>query len=104
MPILPENRALYPAEWPAISRRIRFGRAGGRCEWPGCTAEHGQPHPETGSKVVLTCAHLDHRPEHVDEGNLLALCQRCHLAYDAEHHRQTRRSRRAVADLFEAAA
>lgn len=31
MPIRPENRALYPADWPTISRRIRE-RAGHRCE------------------------------------------------------------------------
>src|SRR5690606_18779796 len=32
MPIKPEKRALYPKDWPAISRRIRFDRAQGRCE------------------------------------------------------------------------
>jgi 5-methylcytosine-specific restriction endonuclease McrA len=31
MPIRPENRALYPADWPAISLAIRE-RAGQRCE------------------------------------------------------------------------
>lgn len=31
MPIKPENRALYPADWPAIRERIR-ARAGDRCE------------------------------------------------------------------------
>jgi hypothetical protein len=33
--------------------------------------------------------HLDHHPPNVADDNLLAGCQRCHLAYDAEHHRQT---------------
>lgn len=32
MPIRPENRARYPKEWPAISHRIRFERAGNCCE------------------------------------------------------------------------
>lgn len=31
MPIRPENKARYPKDWPAISRRIRE-RAGNRCE------------------------------------------------------------------------
>lgn len=31
MPIRPENKARYPADWPAISQRIRQ-RAGNRCE------------------------------------------------------------------------
>jgi len=35
MPIRPENRARYPKDWPAISRRIRFERAGNRCEQCG---------------------------------------------------------------------
>jgi hypothetical protein len=41
MPILPENRAKYPADWKAISRRIRFERAGNRCEV--CGAEKAKP-------------------------------------------------------------
>jgi hypothetical protein len=80
MPIKPENKARYPRDWKAISKRIRFERAGNRCEW--CGAENHQPHPVTGSKVVLTVAHLDHDlVDHSDE-NLAALCQRCHLTYD----------------------
>src|SRR6516225_10366818 len=98
-PIRAENRARYPADWPAISRHIRFTRAGGRCECAGecgtthpplCEARHGQRSPYTGSMVVLTVAHLDHTPENCDEANLKAMCQRCHLAYDGPHHAQTR--------------
>lgn len=33
MPIRPENRDKYPPDWAEISRRIRFERAGGQCEW-----------------------------------------------------------------------
>lgn len=46
------------------------------------------------TKVVLTIAHLDHTPENCDRSNLRAWCQRCHLAYDAEHHAETRRATR----------
>jgi hypothetical protein len=38
-PIRAENRRRYPADWPAISRRIRE-RAGQRCEW--CGAPNGK--------------------------------------------------------------
>ena len=38
MPVRPEFRSLYPANWPELSRRVRFERAGGRCQ--GC----GRPH------------------------------------------------------------
>ncbi len=98
MPIRPENRTRYPKDWPAISRRIRNFRAAGRCECEGecatghagrCAAFNSLRHPVTGSKVVLTVAHLDHQPENCADANLKAMCQRCHLAYDAVHHAQT---------------
>lgn len=57
-------------------------------------------------RIVLTVAHLDHTPENCDPNNLRAWCQRCHLRYDAAHHRKTaettRRAQRAVGDLFQA--
>ena len=55
--------------------------------------------------MVLTVAHLDHAPENCEMGNLKAWCQRCHLAYDHDHHmknsRATRKNRKALGDLFE---
>jgi len=112
MPIRSENKARYPRNWKAISLRIRE-RAGWRCEYVDanewrCPAVHGEPHPLTGSRVVLTVAHLDHQPENCAEGNLLAMCQRCHNAYDApmrragikERHKKTL----AHGDLFEGGA
>jgi 5-methylcytosine-specific restriction endonuclease McrA len=85
MPIKPENRNRYPANW-AVIREVILCRARHRCEgspdFPDCRAANHQAHPDTGSKVVLTIAHLDHTPEHNDPSNLAALCQRCHLNYD----------------------
>lgn len=97
------NRALYPANWDEISAAIRWVRARHRCEW--CGACEGEPNPVTGSRVILTVAHLgvpfpdgspgdpedksDSRPE-----NLAALCQRCHLNYDRAHHLQVQRDNR----------
>lgn len=85
----------YPADWKQISFAIRRDRAHWCCEW--CGAVNTEPHPVTGSRVVLTVAHLgvphadgrpgdkhdksDCRPE-----NLAALCQRCHLNYDRQDH------------------
>jgi hypothetical protein len=144
MPIRPEEKARYPADWPQISLRIRE-RAGWQCEF--CGVEHGAlgawfsgtwwragpkgtglrdtPRrgevfpcypPAEGSdlpiwirlrQVVLTVAHLDHTPENCADENLKALCQRCHLAYDAKHHAKnaarTRRLKSPQADLFDRA-
>jgi len=124
MPIRPENLKRYPPSWREISRRIRFDRAKGRCECAGqcgrdhradnrpqfddedrCDAVHGEPHPVTRSLVVLTVAHLDHTPENCDDANLVAMCQKCHNAYDAPERRRgmAERARKAaaVADLFD---
>ena len=137
MPIKPENRARYPADWKQIRERI-LARAGNACE--ACkvpnrariargaggdlgtymldTAEvfcdrtgeaQGQCRMsdyEVGRMVdiVLTIAHLDHTPENCDDNNLRAWCQKCHLAYDADHHaeaaRATRRARSGTLEMF----
>lgn len=62
-----------------------------------CPALNGRSHPVTGSRVVLTVAHRDHTPEHCDDDNLFAACQRCHLGYDREHHAETRAANRTAA-------
>jgi len=135
MPIKPENRARYPKNWKQIRTTI-IERAGDRCEgspdYPDCRVPNGvighrlvdgtfvelarrgflvkyvqSLHPDLRVfQIVLTVAHLDHVPEHCDPSNLKAMCQRCHLNYDAEHHAKnaaaTRRARLAIGDLFEA--
>lgn len=102
MPIRPENRARYPKDWKAISARIRFERAGGVCECTGecgldhdgrCDAVHAEPHPRTGSKVVLTTAHLNDPIEDCSDENLRAMCQQCHNRYDAPMRRAGIRER-----------
>jgi hypothetical protein len=146
VPIKPENRALYPADWKAISLAARE-RAGWRCQHEGCLAHQyavgwwrqtvrryewlpewprdgaymGQTYAdaravaagiyfaagESGPKptiIVLTVAHLNHQPEDCRPQNLAAMCQRHHLAYDAEHHAQTayatRKARARTAEMF----
>lgn len=137
MPIKPENKARYPANWPQIRAAV-LERAGNCCEqckvanrariargagsdidtymtddaevYDANTGKRlgrcRMSDYEVGSMVdiVLTIAHLDHTPENCAMENLRAWCQRCHLRYDAQHHainaRETRRSRKAVSDLF----
>lgn len=102
---MPIDYSRYAADWREFSEQIRFERAKNKCEW--CSAENHKPHPDTGSHVVLTVAHLDARgdiceceketgrkcanPDHVK-----ALCQRCHLTYDAERHKFNARRTRAA--------
>lgn len=118
MPIRPENRDRYPANWREIRARVlerawspsQWNQSRGwigasQCECHGecgrgheirCQAFDGEPHPDTGSKVVLTVAHLDHQPENCGMGNLRAMCQACRLAYDAEHHAEQRARNRVL--------
>jgi hypothetical protein len=115
MPIRPENRHRYGSDWKEFSHRIRFERAGGRCECHGecgrgthigrCTNEHGKPAYGTGSMVVLTTAHLTHEPECRDDDKVKAMCQACHLHYDRDHHAETayltRKENAMTKDMFD---
>lgn len=115
VPIKPENRRRYPADWRAIRRRI-LARADHSCErcglanyslggrlsdgtfLPLCATEvpllgrvawcgDGRRREQLRViRIVLTIAHLDHCPENNADENLQALCQRCHLAHDQVHH------------------
>ncbi len=111
---MPMDRSRYPATWEAISRRVR-DEAGGRCAW--CGAKHGGYNTRTGSRVVLTTAHLGaptaadraagrcwgskHDKSDVRDCNLAALCNACHLGFDRDDHTrnaaETRRRRRQAA-------
>lgn len=77
---MPIDHKRYPSDWKKISKRIRFERAGGVCEV--CGAVHGQPHPVTGKTVYLQTAHLNRLPEETTDEQLMAMCARCHFAYD----------------------
>lgn len=94
MPI--KDKSLYPHCWKEISEFIRFYRAGNHCEF--CGVLNHAPHPHTGSRVVLTVAHLDHNPRNNYLSNLAALCQRCHNRHDfavrVQHAKATRRTKR----------
>jgi len=118
MPIRPENKHLYPKNWPEIRAKI-LDRAKHCCEFCGVKnySEGVRDRDEDGLfytvkevidllhdhgteilgkiiKIVLTIAHLDHDPRNNDDDNLKALCQRCHLRYDAKHHAESRKKNR----------
>lgn len=110
MPVAPENRHRYPADWETRIRPEIFARSGGRCECDGrcgrgvhagrCPEVHLEPAVLGGANTTirLTVAHLDHAPEHNAPENLMHMCQGCHLHYDIDHHRQSaiERAQRAL--------
>lgn len=141
MPIKPENKALYPANWKEIADRIR-ARDGHKCKvckvLNGALIHRGKvagipgyqylmtdavysaidgslladtpmiDFREEGANavlIVLTVAHLhDHNPANVDDDNLAALCQRCHLTHDRTMHMTnaaiTRQQKNPTGDMF----
>lgn len=93
-------------DWPNTGRRLDYADA---LEFARQYNSHAGNRDAAGNRwivIVLTVAHLDHTPENCDPTNLRALCQRCHLAYDADHHQRTayrtRRNGKAAGDLFDA--
>ncbi|MEI6435229.1 MAG: hypothetical protein WCP32_10320 [Bacteroidota bacterium] len=97
MPIKPENKKRYPANWQEIRSRIQ-SRAKDKCEWCG-VVNHSWINSKTrmmclsdeenAIRVVCTVAHMDHTPENCADENLFFLCQKCHLKYDAPHRIET---------------
>lgn len=83
---MPCDYKKYPSDWKTLIRPRIIERGGNRCEgspaYPDCRAENGKPHPVTGSKVVLTVAHLNHKPMDCRDENLKLWCQMCHNTYD----------------------
>ena len=121
MPIRPENKARYPDNWKELRAQVLV-RAEDICECRGqcgnnhyedpalhyldfpeerCLAANHQTHPITGSEVVLTVAHLDHRPENNNLNNLMAMCQRCHNKYDSPNSIRNRRANQKHASCQE---
>jgi hypothetical protein len=122
---MPVDMSRYPDNWTDISEYIRFDRADGRCECEGecgrghvgrCEALHQEAHPQTGSNVILTTAHLGtdrpdgtpgdkHDKMDVRHENLKAMCQACHLSFDIEEHVRnaaiTRRNKQIEAGQME---
>ena len=111
MPIRPEERARYPADWPEIRNRIRL-RAGDRCEWCGALNHSWIVRSEVGWDLALseedgavwiicTTAHLNHIPEDCRDENLAFLCQKCHNGYDAKHRAAGKRERALQKETLE---
>jgi 5-methylcytosine-specific restriction endonuclease McrA len=125
MPIKPENRTKYPADWKKIRTRI-LERAGHQCEqcravnhqvvirhtdcyldadgyvWDAVTGEARGMSRDSEfpgqrlTRIVLTIAHLDGALVDHSDANLRALCQRCHLALDRAQHVASARETRAA--------
>ena len=91
---MPMEKERYPANWKKIALAVkqaadwRCQKCGKQCRKPG--------EPFDTHRNTLTVAHLNHTPEDIRPENLCAMCASCHLKYDAKHHAETRKARKAV--------
>ena len=70
----------YPSDWPIIAARIK-ALAKWCCE--RCGMRNNEDAPDG---TMLTVHHLDGIKSNVEEWNLAALCQRCHLHIQRKVH------------------
>lgn len=73
----PETRAAYPSDWPGIARKVKEER-GNRCEKCGQVGDFVSKTARGNN--YLTVHHRDYNPANCEPGNLVVLCQGCHLA------------------------
>ena len=119
---MPIDYKKYAPNWKEISKRIRE-RDGNKCKFCGVSNKalgardisgkwrfsdviysmtSDQRHRWFGREwpkiiqIVLTVAHLDHDTTNNSDDNLAALCQKCHLNYDHEHHVKNAKATRAA--------
>ena len=85
---MPIDYKKYPPNWKTEIRPYILNRANNKCEF--CGVENYSI--RDGVKIILTIAHLDHDEENwnVSMDRLAALCQKCHLRYDAEDKKKRR--------------
>ena len=86
------DKKRYPANWKQIAFAVKE-KAEWKCE--KCGLQCRKPgEPFDTHKRTLTVAHLDHTPENVNDDNLMAMCPKCHLRYDAKQHAESRKKKK----------
>ena len=92
---MPMEKDRYPSNWKEIALEVK-NAADWKCQCCGMQCRRPGEAFDTHRRT-LTVAHLNHMPEDCRPENLKALCSACHLRYDARHHAETRRQRKANA-------
>jgi 5-methylcytosine-specific restriction endonuclease McrA len=88
------NRDKYPWNWEAIAKRIK-SEAGWCCQLCGLVCRRpGEPFDT--HRRTLTVAHINHVESDCDDTNLVALCPKCHLAYDRRRLQLQRLARQRI--------
>lgn len=104
---MPCDYKQYPKDWKNIVARLKIMR-GDRCEL--CFASNGmvvtrdlstpwiypwyraRSFDKKKTRIVITTHHIDSDKKNNSDGNLILLCQRCHLRLDRAKHRAKRKA------------
>ena len=91
---MPVDWSKYPPNWKEIATAIKDA-AGWRCE--DCGKQCRFPgEPFDTHRRTLTVAHINHVEMDCADENLVALCPKCHFAYDETRKRMQRLARKRI--------
>ena len=91
---MPMKKELYPANWVEIAATIK-DQAGWKCEQ--CSLQCRFPGDQFDThERTLTVAHINHVEMDCRPENLVALCPKCHLAYDQTRKAMQRLARKRI--------
>ena len=91
---MPMDRTKYPADWDEIARAIKE-QAGWKCEQCNLQCRYPDEKFDTHRRT-LTVAHINHVEMDCRPENLVALCPKCHLAYDQARKVMQRLARKRI--------
>ena len=91
---MPVDWSKYPPDWKDIAARIK-DEAGWKCQQ--CSRQCRFPdEPFDTHQRTLTVAHINHVESDCSDENLVALCPKCHLAYDEVRKKMQRLARARI--------
>ncbi len=96
---MPMDRTKYPDNWDEIAATIK-DQAGWKCEQCGLQCRFPGDEFDT-HKRTLTVAHINHVEMDCRPENLVALCPRCHLAYDQTRKVMQRLAKKRIKSVAE---
>lgn len=91
---MPVDWSKYPANWDEIAGEVK-DQAGWKCEQCGKQCRLPGESFDT-HKRTLTVAHINHVEMDCAPENLVALCPKCHLAYDETRKKLQRLARKRI--------
>ena len=94
---MPMDKTKYPSDWVQIAQVVK-NQASWKCEQCGLQCRLPGEQFDTHRRT-LTVAHINHVEMDCSPENLVALCSRCHLAYDQPRKKMQRLAKKRIKQL-----